>query len=497
MPFYDNPTFKLIDSINESGKQKMLNGQLESALLDFDKSIALAKKANYNKGLFVGYLETANSYFEAKKHIEGTQYLYLAEKYATDDPHLNARINIIKGFILSDGQSYDEANKKFLATINYAKKIKDKELSHFYRDRAIINIGNIHSNKQSYDSAIYYYNLGIQSENIISKTGSILNKAEIFILQNKLDSADVYLKAGEKYLPHLDVRFYDEVFLKFYNGILALYHIKEKNFVKAKEYLIDNEIQTTFFNRNELLATTYNHLHEKDSAVYYFEKNLNENIQNKKENIKMLNAAYILHNDEKRELKTKNENRIKIYTLLTTGCALIIFLLIYIIFNREKINDQKTQLLESEKEKLRMETELSKIKEEHFQKQILSKTIQLEQKSKVLNEIKESFKRDVNFDLEKFLKKENYSTKEINNIHEIIKEIHPHFFKMLDKHAVMSLTNLDLQYAAYIYLNMTNSQIAKLLNVEPKTVSVTKYRLKQKLNLDKDTDLNTFIRNIE
>ncbi len=59
------------------------------------------------------------------------------------------------------------------------------------------------------------------------------------------------------------------------------------------------------------------------------------------------------------------------------------------------------------------------------------------------------------------------------------------------------LSTQDLNYAAFIYLNMDNQQISNLLKVENKTVRMTKYRLKQKLGLGKDVDLQKFIQSLE
>lgn len=59
------------------------------------------------------------------------------------------------------------------------------------------------------------------------------------------------------------------------------------------------------------------------------------------------------------------------------------------------------------------------------------------------------------------------------------------------------LTNQDLRYAAYIYLNMDNLQIANVLKADPKTVRMTKYRLKQKIGLGKEEDLQAFIQNLQ
>ena len=143
-----------------------------------------------------------------------------------------------------------------------------------------------------------------------------------------------------------------------------------------------------------------------------------------------------------------------------------------------------------------MEKELSDLKQEHYQKQVLATSIQLEQKNKFLDELKENIKNNKEFNINSYLKNEQLIDKDLNNIHDIVKEVHPNFFKNLSDIAENKLTNLDIKYAAYIYMHMDNTQIAAIQNVDPKTVSVTKYRLKQKIGLLKDVDLDTFIRNL-
>lgn len=70
------------------------------------------------------------------------------------------------------------------------------------------------------------------------------------------------------------------------------------------------------------------------------------------------------------------------------------------------------------------------------------------------------------------------------------------FYDSLQKIADNKLTPLDLKYCRLLYLETSTKEIAELLSVEPKTVRMTKYRLKQKMKLDKENDLSDFIRNI-
>ena len=59
------------------------------------------------------------------------------------------------------------------------------------------------------------------------------------------------------------------------------------------------------------------------------------------------------------------------------------------------------------------------------------------------------------------------------------------FFNKLIEVSKNKLTNQDLKYAAYLYLNMDNVQISNVMKVETKTVCMAKYRLKQKIGLEK------------
>lgn len=69
------------------------------------------------------------------------------------------------------------------------------------------------------------------------------------------------------------------------------------------------------------------------------------------------------------------------------------------------------------------------------------------------------------------------------------------FYANLQKMADNKLTQLDLKYCRLIYLETSTKDIAALMSIEPKTVRMAKYRLKQKLKLVKEDDLNVFIRN--
>jgi DNA-binding CsgD family transcriptional regulator len=45
-------------------------------------------------------------------------------------------------------------------------------------------------------------------------------------------------------------------------------------------------------------------------------------------------------------------------------------------------------------------------------------------------------------------------------------------------------------------MSASNKEVANIFNVEPKSIHMARYRIKQKLQLDKEMDLETFIKSV-
>ena len=69
------------------------------------------------------------------------------------------------------------------------------------------------------------------------------------------------------------------------------------------------------------------------------------------------------------------------------------------------------------------------------------------------------------------------------------------FFKNLE-HKHPDLTNQERRLAALLRLNLSSKEISGILNISPKSVDQSRYRLRKKLDLDKDINLSTFLNQI-
>jgi DNA-binding CsgD family transcriptional regulator len=54
------------------------------------------------------------------------------------------------------------------------------------------------------------------------------------------------------------------------------------------------------------------------------------------------------------------------------------------------------------------------------------------------------------------------------------------------------LTQLDKKLLILVRIGLSSKEIAPLMNISPKSVEISRYRLRKKLKLDKNTNLSDF-----
>jgi inorganic phosphate transporter, PiT family len=86
-------------------------------------------------------------------------------------------------------------------------------------------------------------------------------------------------------------------------------------------------------------------------------------------------------------------------------------------------------------------------------------------------------------------------TKEKKEFYLQIEDIHKDFNMKL-KTLYPNLTELEKRLAGMLRLNLSSKEMASLLNISPKSVEVARYRLKKKMNLQKEKALTDFINNL-
>ena len=133
-----------------------------------------------------------------------------------------------------------------------------------------------------------------------------------------------------------------------------------------------------------------------------------------------------------------------------------------------------------------------------------SQTLHLVQKSKFIAELKDNLEKVKNspeqFKVEfkrivMLLKKQSAADKDWEVFKSYFSEVHENFEDQL-KALCKKITDKELRLASYVKMGLNNNEIADILNVLPSSIHTSKYRLKQKLNIDKDLDFDSFIKSL-
>lgn len=179
--------------------------------------------------------------------------------------------------------------------------------------------------------------------------------------------------------------------------------------------------------------------------------------------------------------------------------------------------EQRRLYLEKEKEirqeQYKLEKEIEKLKNDKLKTKILAKdkelvtnSLQVVKKNKVLNGIihklkdinVESFDESTKFQFSKLNKsivREVNTDKSWKDLEKHIKNVHFDFLKKLkEKHPTISPRELDL--STYLLMNMSTKEIAEIMNISSGGVEVSRYRLRKKLGLNKKENLTGYLMNI-
>jgi DNA-binding CsgD family transcriptional regulator len=173
---------------------------------------------------------------------------------------------------------------------------------------------------------------------------------------------------------------------------------------------------------------------------------------------------------------------------------------------RERDEEFQRQALMAEQEIIKLRNE--KLQDEMIfrDKELANQTMNIIQKNKFLIKLIEELQRIQSstddqtvkskmISLKKRIQKE-IDDKQQNRVFETyFDEVHNEFFnRMKDKYP--DLSPKDLRLCAYIRMDISTKEIASLLNISYRGVEINRYRLRKKLDIERDVNLPTFLSNI-
>lgn len=382
------------------------------------------------------------------------------------------------------------------------------------------------SKRQLLDSSIFYNRQllqlsAAQSDRIINHINSgaaALNLANIyweFFPKHYKDSVDKYinlaLNIGRKSR-------HEEIIANSY-GILSEYAIAEGNYAAAEKLFllglteVESHVGSSLQVKASMLkglASVAEKAGDPVKALAYFKRYMQ--FENQAYDAGKLAIAQKLEVQYEAEQKDKELERLQeraafnrklnlfYIGLIVAGVLALVFLFRSYHF-RLKSSIQQEKLQAEEAARLKAEQELLHERQDRLQKELLAGSLQVEQKNELLQTMREKLATQpenemLKNQMERILKEDQRMDEDFEHIRSSLTDIHPDFFNRLQQLAGNKLTRLDLKHCSYILMGLSNKEIASRLGVDPKSILMARYRIKQKLKLQKEDSLDLAIQRL-
>ena len=262
-----------------------------------------------------------------------------------------------------------------------------------------------------------------------------------------------------------------------------------------------NLIKLNLFNKSKI--NNYKILEK----IYYEKGDLNNLIKVKDSLLLISKSGYDLNISNKMsDLETNivlskkrseiNKSRIMYNTYLFILIICFIILAFSLVSLRLNFNLEKEKSKKILNEKIIVENDLN-----HKKVELLNKSNFISQRNENLNYLLESVDYIESNTSNSSIKikqkiKDLLRTENLNDRFEKhFEDVYPGFFKSLIRYS-SKLTQNDLRFCAYLKMNQSTDEIAKLTSISIRTVESKKYRVKKKFKIGKDQSLTGFIHSI-
>lgn len=493
-------------------------------------ALELSNKSHDTISYYKALLNMSNLYYLQGKLLESInidfELVKIHEKRQDSLRLTIALSNIAKTY--TDLNDYTNALLNYNTALVVAEIINDSiSIGDICND-----LGTIYYHQKNFAEARLYLEKAIivfkKINDPIYQAGALINYGDLQIAEGHIsDGINTLFDALEILNENNDTYF----FTNLYTSLGNAYHT-EKKFTEAAEYykkalkssIDNNNIQQRKRLLQELYISYENSGDYKNAFTYLM---MHNSLKDSLENIDIKNQLNLLqteYNSYKKEQEIINLNKEKElqkieFNLLVATIFIIVFVFfiitILILLKRKKdkeIHRQKELYHKKEKELTQSKLEKSQMKEEELQQSIIYKSKQLSthalhmmQKNSMLQEMQDDLKtlakrattndkgdfKRINLQINQSLR----SHKDWDVFKLYFEDVNRSFYKKLNK-INPDLTTNDHRLCALIKLNMNSKEMASVLNVAPNSIKSSRYRLKKKLGLDVEVDLEEFIRGL-
>lgn len=452
----------VIDNRLEKSNALLFEGQTDNMIKLNLSILEDSKRINYPKGKVYACYNLALAFSMQYRYNKSNYYLKLMESEFKnlDDEDEEISMNLLYSMNYKGIKMYDEALKKLRKNIVLANNIKVDSTRYSSNAMTLVEMAKNYIEKKSYDSATYYGKRVIEEVKKPKNLNSGLNTslkiallilAEAKVKENKIDSAEFYIKSAQSVLIVLgNNEFRTFKLLGEINEAKKQYDSAIMDYKKAIDLAAKVKNLKKLLELYSLMSGIYEKTGEKDNEKKYALKynTLNDSLKiieeaNLKDTVDLL--------VEEKQKPMEDRNNLLLYIIFAAGIVSIIF--IFLVNKR-----------------IRKKNKILNVKE---------------QETKVLTQ-----KLNVAFEEVILLAKNNdpeFMTR--------FQEVYPDFFPKLLQ-IEPQLQNSELKFCALLFLNFSTKDIATYTFVQPQSIQIRKNRLRKRLNISSGEDLYIWMKNV-
>jgi tetratricopeptide (TPR) repeat protein len=438
-------------------------------------------------------MEPTNNY--AKKAIIHRKISYLYDDFNKPE---ESKFHLLKSILVSKKLAFENKNERNQLNSGYLNlAIREKKSGNYhkalkYLDSIIISDneknslsyaaiasqierGNLYTEQKKYQEAssiLHSVNAKNDENNLSHKARIYFSLGELKLNSKQLDSSIYYYKKSLKAVGNNN--FYQNYTPIIFNRLSEIYHLKKQPRL-AYKYLSKKNIIT-------------------DSLAFHKNKVYSDLFEIKNTYLESIREKDFLI-EEKNDIIQKNEQtqfRLKIILILVliSGLALV-------FYSRLRLKLKKTLL---EKKESELQSELSKEKSEAEiqlkSKELTSYALQLIDKDRAIDELLEKIKENAPSSYKSLSNKYKKGAEDLwKQFNLRFTEVNSDFYKRLkEKHP--TFTRTEQKHLALIKLKFSTKEMARILNIEPHSVHISRSRIRKKIGLERSESLENYINEI-
>ncbi len=469
--------FPQIDHMIDSAK-KVVN--VDSSNLLFTKALAQSEAANYQDGVAQAILYQAVNFYNSNDFVKTLKWLdkWEAVIYKTENSFRISHYLALKGSCYGGLFYFDKSNQYLKEALIYADKIKDNDEHYSSLGRIYIIMGtNLEldsKRKNNPDSVLFYKKKSyLMQRKIIgggsNKVGLIIQTIAVgnqFLEMGREDSAKHYLQIGLGLAKQYNFeKFAAESYIS-----LGSIQYKRKNYDSALVYFnklhaVASETKNGLLVKDsyELLSKTYEQLGRQIESVLYLKKYkaISDSLARKNKLESTIPADMLLDEQDKQH---NSKERNYIFIIACSICLLILAIVIIRLLIYRQSRMLKIHNGRLEEMQIKLESAQNPTLKEPIDENALNAVILL------------AMNNDPAF-LIKF------------------KEIDGHFIEKLMTIQPAFVTS-DLIMCAQLRLGFYTKEIARYMKISVRAVENRKYRIRKKLDISSNEDINVWMLNL-